>query len=64
VFIKIDTTNEENHYCFGCKRVRLFELCDNCGKFFCPRCSGEWQEPELGDYGSIISPGYIGHTKC
>jgi len=51
-------------YCFNCKRVRLFERCGNCNKYFCPHCSGEWQEPELGDYGSEISPAYMAHTKC
>ena len=70
MFVKVDTTAEDNRYwtrkryCFKCKRVRLFYRCDNCGQFFCPECSGEWQDPELGDYGSIFTPAYMAHTKC
>ena len=55
---------KKNRYCFHCHKVKTFYVCDNCGKFFCPECSGQWEEPELGDYGSIISQAYLAHTKC
>ena len=65
-----ELSKDEGHYwsvkryCFHCRKIKQFIKCDNCGKFFCPTCSGCFQGPELGDYGSIISPAYIAHTKC
>ena len=65
MWIKVDTTAEEDRYwirrryCFGCKRVRLFHYCDDCGRYFCPHCSGEWEKSEESDFRE-----YIAHTKC
>ena len=51
-------------YCFKCKQVTQFMRCDNCGKFFCEKSSGELDSPEYGDYGSIIAPASLFHAKC
>ena len=52
-----------NRYCFHCKKVTVFIRCENCGKWFC-RTHGIHVAPEIGDYGSIISPASIVHGKC
>ena len=41
-----------NRYCFQCKKVTKFILCDNCGKMYCSNHADV--EVETEDYSSIL----------
>lgn len=69
MWVQVDMTPEERkywftkRYCFKCKKVTSFERCGNCNHFFC-REHAEEDGPELGDYGSVISPAYKVCPNC
>ena len=48
-------------FCFHCKKVSEFILCDNCSHFYCVDHADI--ETEYGEYGSTIST-YSVHKTC
>lgn len=52
-----------SRYCFKCKAVRKFLLCDNCGVAFCIDKSHCGWDAEYGDFGHKYYD-YPIHAKC